>query len=312
MVNGKASFARLFTFSIFHFPFAILVLSGCHLPQHTGPTTQPYVGPTQSMSEVIAAINENNHKLPTLWAHANSIDVSIVSEKGKRHDEVLSGNVLYRAPSDVSLVGDKDILGQVVQIGSNRDIYWLSIKKVDPDTAWWGRYKYLGSDCAKPIPVRPDLVLQVLGVSTINMDFTALPAPVMRFNNDRDEYMLTWVAPAPARDRWVAVREIWYDRQTKRPTHVMLYDLDGRVQLSGWLARHKPVEVADLPKDKWPTVATDYRLYFPETGSKLHLSLDDVRLSRKGAPNDKSFGFTPTPKGAGVSKVIQLDEDCGP
>jgi len=130
----------------------------------------------------------------------------------------------------------------------------------------------------------------------------------MRFNNDRDEYMLTWVARVP--DRWVAVREIWYERKTKRPTHVMLFDPDGRVELSAWLGGHAPVEVADVPKDQWPTVATDYRLYFPDSGSRLRLLLDDVRLSRKGAPNDATFRFNPDR--AGVSKVIQLDEDCGP
>jgi hypothetical protein len=238
------------------------------------------------------------------------MEVSIVDDTGKRHDEVLSGSVLYRAPRDVRIDGNKDVLGSVVQIGSNRDVYWLSAKDPGPDTAWWGRYKYLGYDCVKPIPVRPDLVLEVLGISTINADFTALPAPVMRFNNDRDEYMLTWVTRVP--DRWVAQKEVWYDRRTKRPTHVMLYDADGRVVLSAWLSKHQPVEVPGISKDKWPAVATEYRLYFPDSGSKLRLTLDDVRLSRKGAPNDATFGFTPTPKGAGVSKVIQLDEDCGP
>ena len=48
----------------------------------------------------------------------------------------------------------------------------------------------------------------------------------------------------------------------------------------------------------------------PDTGSRLRLRLDSPQLSRKGAPSDATFRFDP-PR-AGVSKVIQLDEACGP
>jgi hypothetical protein len=305
-------------FEISYFRFLYLCSSvficGYFLPgcAHNPPAVkQPYVGPTESLQQVVDAINQNNRRLPTLWAHARTMEISIVDDKGKRHEEVLGGSVLYRAPREVLVVGRKDVVGDIVQIGSNDDVYWLTAKDPGPDTAWWGRYRYLGQPCAKPIPVRPDLVLQVLGVSTIDSDLSALPAPVMRFNNDRDEYMLTWIAK-PFSDRWVALKEIWYDRATKRPTHVMLFDPDGRVTLSAWLSQHKPVESPEMPKEQWPIVATDYRLYFPDSGSKLHLVLDDVKLNRKGAPNDMTFRFNADPKRAGVSKVIQLDEDCGP
>jgi hypothetical protein len=309
MVNGRNRPRRVFPFTIFHLPFSIILLGGC-TPHRAVETKQPYAGPTEPIQYVVRAINENNSKLPTLWAHAGTMEVSIVDNQGKRQEHNFSGNVLYRSPRDVLVTGGHDLKPRILEIGSNRDLYWLTAKDPGPDTAWWGRYQFLGQPCVKPIPVRPDLVVQVLGISTINMDLMALPVPIMRFNNDRDEYMLTWTRPMPDQSRWVALKEVWYDRQTKRPTHVMLFDENGRVVLSAWLGRHKPVEVPDVPKDKWPSVAIDYRLYFPDSGSKLHLVLDDVRLNRKGAPGDASFRFSPDR--AGVSKVIQLDEDCGP
>jgi hypothetical protein len=220
----------------------------------------------------------------------------------------LHGSLLYRTPRDVKLNGSADVVGNVLEIGSNRDNYWLIARKPGPDQAWWGRYKYLGSSCSKPIPVSPALVLEVLGVSTINEDFNALPVPVMRFNNDSDAYMMIWNTKLP--DRWVATKEIWYDRATKRPTKVFLFDPNGRIILSARLDKHKPVEVPDLPKDQWPTVATDYRLNFPDNGSYMHLVLDEVQLKRKGVPNDLTFRFSPDK--LDVPTVIQLDEDCGP
>src|SRR3954471_12283245 len=81
----------------------ILLLAGC-VPKQ--PPAQPaYTGPTESMEEVVRAINANNSKLTSLWASvaSNGMDVSIVDDKGKRHDQVLGGSLLYRSPRDVKL-----------------------------------------------------------------------------------------------------------------------------------------------------------------------------------------------------------------
>ena len=283
----------------------IILFCGCH---HNHAVKEPYVGETQPMYDVVKEINRNNARLPTLWASIDKMEISFLDEKQKRHDESLHGSLLYRSPRDVKLNGAADVVGNVLEIGSNRDNYWLIARKPGPDQAWWGRYKYLGDPRSKPIPVSPALVLEVLGVSTINEDFNALPVPVMRFNNDSDAYMFIWNTKLP--DRWVATKEIWYDRTTKRPTKVFLFDANGRIILSARLDKHKPVQVPDLDKSQWPVVATDYRLNFPDNGSYMHLVLDEVRLKRNNVPNDVTFRFSPDK--LDVSTVTQLDEDCGP
>jgi hypothetical protein len=286
----------------------ILVLSGC-TPHKPPARKQPYYGPTKTLAEVVQGINANNQKIPTLWAHIarNGFEASFVDDHGKRQDVVLGGMVFYRSPQDVRVIGHHDVAGDVLQIGSNDERYWL-VAKEGPDTAWWGRYKYLGAACAEPIPIRPDLILSVLGVGTLNTDLTALPAPVMRFNPDEDAYMLVWTTRLP--DRWVATKEVWYDRATLRPKFVLLFDENGRVVLRAFLSRHRPVRSPDLPEAQWPTIATLYEVYFPQSKAKLRLELDDVRLSRNNAPNDFTFRFNPEKSGA--STVVQLDKNCGP
>jgi hypothetical protein len=298
---------RLLCFSLVVFHFSLL---GCGPKNPQAGKKQPYYGPTETLGEVVGAINANNSKLPTLWAHIgrNGFEASFTDDAGKRQDVVLNGMLLYRAPQDVRIFGHQDLLGDVLQIGSNDDLYWV-IATEGAKTSWWGRYEFLGAPCAEPVPIRPDLILAVLGVSTINTDLTALPAPVMRFNPDEDAYMLVWNARLP--DRWVATKEVWYDRATKRPKFVLLFDENGRVVLRAFLSQHKPVELPGQPQAQWPTVATRYELYFPANNARLRLSLDDVRLSRGGAPNDLTFRFSPNPAPAGVSKVIQLDRNCG-
>jgi hypothetical protein len=307
---GKAKWViALFRFSFFLLPFSFLVI-GCRPKGPPPGQPKAYFGPTEPLADVVDAINQNNRKLPTLWAEVDRMRATFVDDRGKWQDETLDGgNLLYQAPRSVRVLGDKIVLGNVVEIGSNDETYWFAVKE-GPKTAWWGRYQNLGKPCSDPIPIRPDLVLEVLGISTIETDLTRLPAPVMRFNSDADAYMLVWNAKLP--DRWIAVKEVWYDRQTKRPKLVNLFDADGRVVLRAYLAQHKPVELANLPKEQWPVVATDYDLFFPETGSKLRLWLGQVKLSNRGAPSARTFNFSPEPKRLGVSKVIQLDARCGP
>ena len=287
-----------------------IVFVGCR-PKN--PPTQPaYTGPTETMQQVVQAINANNSRLPMLWARigGTGLDIAYVDDKGKRQTQVLGGTLLYRAPQEVKLVGHHDLAGDVLVVGSNPNLYWLRVGTHDDGQAWWGRYKYLGAECVEPIPIRPDLLLSVLGVSTVNVDLLADPVPVMRFNNRADAYMFIWSAHPQATDHWVAVKEIWYDRATKRPKLVVLFDMVGRVTLEAHLSDHKPVQLPNVPLNQCPTVATVYDVSMPETKGHLRLKLLDVALSERGAPNDVTFRFNP--QSAGVPKVTQLDEACGP
>ena len=312
MANGGRRARGLFPFAIYHLPFAILLLLfGCH-PKHP-PTPKGYFGPTEPMDDVVAAINQNNARLPTLWADIRDIRVQFTDDQNKRHDEKLDGGVLlYRQqPRSLRLNGDKLVIGNVLQLGSNADVYWLAIKE-GPDTAWWGRHQNVGKECSQPIPIQPAMLMEVLGITAFATNFAAPPAPVMRFNNDQDAYTFIWVAPTPRGDRFVATREVWYDRRTKQPKLVVLYGDGGRVILRAYLSGHKPVEIENAPREQWPSVATEYDLFFPETGAKLNLRLGQVKLRNRGAPSNATFNFTPDARRLGVSKVIQLDEACGP
>jgi hypothetical protein len=277
--------------------------AGCGGPA-TGRPPRAYWGTTLPMTDVVQRINQNNQEIPTLWA-SHGYKATVVDDKGKTHTFTGDGALLYRGPREMRLIGNKEFVGTVFEVGSTNDRFWLKLVP-EVDTMWWGNYQNLGKPCAQAIPLRPDLVVEVLGIGVFNTNLTTLPAPTMRFNHERDAYMFVWNAPLP--DRWVAIKEVWYDRATLRPTLVMLYDADGRVVVRAELRNHRPVEVKDLPRDRWPVVAGEYRLFFPDNGTTMELDLREIMLNKRGSP-PRGLTF-PDPRRAGVDRVVQIDEAC--
>lgn len=282
-----------------------LSIAGCAGPRPVPEQTRTwYAGPTEPMRDVVQQVNQNNQELPTIWA-SHGYKATVVDDRQKTHTFTGSGALLYRGPREMRLIGNKEFVGTIFEVGSTNDRFWLKLVP-EVETMWWGNYRNLGKPCMQEIPLRPDLVVEVLGVGMINTDFSALPVPTMRFNHERDAYMFVW--NAPLQDRWFAVKEVWYDRKTKRPTLVMLYDADGRVVVRAELRDHKPVEVNGLPRDRWPEVAREYRLFFPDNGTRMELDLREVMLNKRGSP-PRGLAF-PNLRRPGVERVVQIDEAC--
>jgi hypothetical protein len=293
------------------FLFVASLLTGCLTNR---PTTRPtiYTGPTLPMADVISAINTNNRQLPTLWAHVASFDAWIYDEK--KHENYVNGDggtLLYRKSRDLRLTVKKPF-ADVMTLGSNAERYWLVVPE-GPKSMWWGYARNAGKACANNMPIRPDLVLEVLGIGDINTDLTKAPFPTMRFYNDDDSYILDWSAPAIDNNppRWIVQREVWYARTTLLPKTVLLYDANGRVVLRAWLTQHVPVEIPGVPEAQWPKVATHYQIYFPDSGSRMVLQLSDLRPSKQGTPNNASFTFPAQPP-VPDDRIIQIDANCGP
>lgn len=279
----------------------LCVVAGCQ--QQTPPTPPPLM----TMREVVQQINARNELLPTLWA-AHYFEATIVDDKKQSHFVNGEGALLYRRPEHMLLVGTRPAVGRVFEIGTDGETYWLKIVP-EMDTMWWGKHENVGKPCVQKVPIDPTHVMEVLGVSSFNTDLTALPAPVMRYNDVQDVYMFEWVSRRA--DRYVAEREVWYDRTTLLPKRVILFDDDGRGVLVAALAKHQPVEVPDVSQERWPKVATSYKLFFPESGTKMSFDLTDVRPDKNGVPSRRGIVFPgATPEDAGVSKVIQLDANC--
>jgi hypothetical protein len=276
----------------------LIMFSGCKSQRE--PRIVGYFGPTETLTDVVAQINANNRQIPTLRA-AGEFEANIVDANKRK--QFVNGSVvlLMRKPYEFRMVGRKDVAGQVFELGSTENEYWMIVRP-EADTMWWGTYDQIEHADPTLIPIRPDLLMQVLAVGDLDTDLTREPAPVMRFNNDADAYMLVWVVRSP--DRFIAQREIWYDRQTKRPKLVLLFDENGRIVVRAYLSDHKAIAVDQNSSP--PTIAARYKIFLPDSGTRLEMKLEDVKLTQNGVPKEGSIRFPG--ESAGVSNIVRVDE----
>ncbi len=285
---------------------AMLITIGCARVDRATVVRQPWTGPTLPLDGVIEAINARTAGLSTLWA-AGTFELEV--DDGKKREFVngdVGLNYMRRAPSadaaeakssGLRIIGTK-LSKTVFDAGVTDERFWLSLPE-GVETTWFGRL-----DTAIPfddvrLPVRPDALLAALGWEPLPSDLIRPPVPVMRFNPDYDAYMITWSIPHV--DRWVCVREMWFDRATLEPRWVWVFDRDGRVIVRGRFLNYREVEGVDV------RLAGRMELWFVESKSKLMLKLDDMRLKRGNRPSEASFRFDPSRSGART--VVNLDEE---
>jgi hypothetical protein len=276
--------------------FATFTVAGCKAPQNGRP---PYDGPTEPIWDVAKTVNANASKVKTVWAR-HDFDADIVDDKGKSHSLSGSGVLQFRKPGDLLLTA-KGII-DYFEVGANNEHYWFTVYPKEVGTQWWGRKDQMTEEGARRIPIRPDLLLEVLGVHEIDEDFMQPPVPTMRVNNDQWAYMIVWNAPLRTPiARWVAVKEVWYDIQTRLPKLILLFDANGRVILRAYLTNHEKIEGTDA------MMATQYDILFPENKSRMRFRITKLaEFLKKGParfPNDSTFAF---PEDPGVEKRIEI------
>ena len=262
------------------------------------PARTPYEGPTLSLAEVVSGINQNNSRIKTIWASGN-FECWVRDEKNQTQH--IDGDKLllaYRKPIELKMAGEKfGAPERLFEIGSNPRQFWMWFPI--RDTMWWGEYHADMPMSYGDIPIRPDLLTEVLGVNEVNPDLRKSPMPAMRFNPEEDVYDVTFHVILP--DRMIVQKEVTYDRATLVPKSVIFYDANGRVVLRANLSEHEHLN-GDASA---AVVATRFDIEFLQTHTKLVLKLRELKDSYKGRPSDATFRF-PGPDAAG--KTYKVDE----
>jgi hypothetical protein len=288
--NSRSKAVRAMTVAV----IAGFFLAGCRGRPEQPPVAQ-YISPSETLSlpQLIAALNDRSEKIESLHlqgggeAESGGFEARI-HEGRDRPERFFNGEItaMYLAPNRLRLIGGKDLAGRVFDLGTDGERFWMHLPT--ENQLIYGSFEGLDPERASQFPIRPDLVLEVLGVAPMETDLTKAPVPMLRWNPDPQAkaYMLTWAEPVegpPA--RWRIVKEVWYDFDTLLPTLVVLFDADGDPVVRAYLSNHRPI--GDEPDA--PMIASYYDLYFPETGTRMWLDFGELRFSHRRFPRESSF-----------------------
>jgi len=217
--------------------------------------------------QAIETVNANNRRIgPGIRCTGVTADIRFKDPEDGGHHYVLDGPLVYVKPR--SLYFDLRQLGSTaIRVGSNPGEYWLWVKPRS-DTVWWGKYELLGSLEESDIPIRPDQLMEALGIS----ELPAVPAedgsPLYRVEPEHHQLIFYG---SDRLGRTLISKEYWLDR---RPPflvrRVMFRDRQGRVLMSADLDEHRrPVDDPDL------LMATRIRIRWPQNEGSM-----DLRIGR--------------------------------
>ena len=288
---------------------ATALVAGCN-GRGADPPARKYVTPSETLSlaELIAALNERSAQIESLYLEgslssgAGGFEARLREGRDKP-ERFVNGEItaLYLAPDRLRLRGNKDIAGLVFDLGTDGERFWMHLPT--EGQLYYGTFAGLDPETARQLPIRPDRVLEVLGVSPLDTDLLETPAPMLRYNPDSDVYMLTWAEPVDGPPpRWNVVKEVWYDRETLLPRVVILFDGGGDPVVRAYLSEHQPIGGEDGPK-----IASRYDLYFLESGSRMWLDFGELNFRNPQSPRHPQAASFKPPDPGSVADTVDLD-----
>ena len=204
---------------------AMIVLTGC-TPQIQLPTKVCPGKP--SVEEALTALQAQSQNTVPLRAHGNSILELYVEGKKRPKKEQVDIKLRANPPAEIYLQGDKPLISKAIVIGSNEEVFWISITPREISEHIWG--KWAEQDLAGPV-INPRNMLEALGIGGID------PEQDWSLSNKGAYDILT------KRERGVVTKKIHIWCCDYRTRKIELFDSEGRAIATAVLDKY--VEVSE-------------------------------------------------------------------
>jgi hypothetical protein len=299
----------------------LVAAAGCNFGKRPPAVEVPvYEGPLLGVAEVVRALSQGAAPVRSVWAR-HDFSVVALDERGRERRLDGDGVLMLRKSAggvagvtgmtgvgvagvgvggvgvtELKLTGSKDVAGPVFDLGVNRERSWLTFFGDIDQMVWLSNGAEIETRSGE-VPIRPDMVPEVLGLGDWRTDLAAFPSPVMTYDAKLDQYVLTLIEPSRDGATLTTRRQVWVDRASLQIRRIVLFGPDSRPAAVSELTEWKPLAGTS------GLVPHDVVVSFPQSKANLRLRLRDVRASRNGLPSDLSFRFPTKP---GVSKVVEL------
>jgi hypothetical protein len=220
--------------------------------------------------QAVDLINENNSEVGPRFKSKGRFHIHFEWD-GQVVDA--SGQMKLQSSPDghLSIVGTKDLVGDLFDLGCNHERYWLWQKYPDDqDRMWIG----IPGAAVKQhmLPINPQGLMDALGTQPLDDLLVGPDAPRYRVTPEFHQLLYEKEADGVP----YIHKELWLGRSDPHMIERVLYrGLDGRVILDARLADHRPIT------EGGPWVAHHVKLETPMEGNTLEFKLKSPYLKQK-------------------------------
>lgn len=276
---------------------ALWACTGC--PPPTRPVEPER--PPRPVPQILSAISTNAAKLDQpLWSSSVTVSARFIDEDGRRQVFNLEGSLLFQRPLNFRMDLRHGLGEPVMGIGSNDEEYWVWIEP-EMGTMRWGRYRHLGKPCTEDVLIRPDHLMQSLGVGGLPEPSADLVGPAPGASGHRDGLVYLRRSGAAWRKE-----EYRVDRSPPFQVRgVKYFDHLGRIEMDAYLDEYQ----SDWPGG--PYLPHLINVFWPLEQGRFTLHVDQYRPIAADKIAPRSF-LRPTRDvlPPGLTRIIQIDADC--
>ena len=260
-----------------------LLLAGC-----AGPPTIELAEICPGKGDValaVAALDESRERLKPMRASGKCV-LEFNDSKGKSRTERLDIRLITIPPDRIYFTGST-LLGPAVQLGTNREEFWLMMKPKEISAYWWGRREDAGSS-AHPLWLNPDALLEAIGVVKIGLGWTLTNRGGLDVLTKRDLSGAT-------------LKKIFIGCCDYRVRRIEYYDDDGNVDVVVELSDYIDTDDITVPKRITITSGSD------DDPATTDITLASVRAFKPTDAQLKGLFTRPEPKG--IKNIFELNEN---
>jgi len=276
-------------------------LAGCGFGRGFATGESGAVEPEESLEVVIGRVNENSARVDFILRGVGKADGKYLRADGKLEPFHQDAKLLFRRPRDLYLELEHSLGEDIMQIGSNSREFWVW-KKVQKDRYWWGEHDQLDPHEYADLPVRPDQLVDIIGLGNLPTSVDPKTGPLFEVLPDR--YQLTFLdsngsgSPYP-------VKRVMIDRRSPYLVREVLY-------LSPTGRQHTVARLSNYGYARGTSAQVPYRIRIEWPSRGEILELDFSRLERHEGRNIHRYFTSPRQRGLRVGEEIRVDRKPAP
>ena len=255
------------------------------------------------LRQAIEPVNENAARVSTGLKATGSVRGQVVVAEGRKHRFDLNGKLLVIPPRHLRFDVQNALGRTEFLLGSNADCFWLHVGR-DEDTFRFGRYATRDDERAVDLPIRPDWMIEALGLSALPTDTTGTGGPVQIIERDRQRLLFICY---DARGQGMVRKEHWLSRYEPRLIERVVFRDDIGTELM-----HSELSDYRRSDETAPLLPHRIRVDWPAQDSWIEFHVRRWQM-RGDITTDQPAFQLPAPEALREQhrRVIDIDSDSG-